>query len=69
MSDFQREPWHIHWYNYNKYTIPVIFTVIGTLIFTVFLDFRTGDINFESHITAINMLRIVMLASTYSRFT
>lgn len=56
MSDFQREPWHIRWYNYNKYTIPVIFTVIGTLIFTVFLDFRTGDINFESHITAINML-------------
>lgn len=56
MNDFEREPWHIRWYNYNKYTIPVIFTVIGTLIFTVFLDFRTGDINFESHITAINML-------------
>lgn len=56
MNDFKREPWHIRWYNYNKYSIPVIFTVIGTLIFTLFLDFRTGSIDFKSHITAINML-------------
>lgn len=56
MDDFKREPWHIRWYNYNKYSIPVIFTVIGTLIFTIFLDFRTGDIDFKSHLTAINML-------------
>ncbi|MDY0075579.1 MAG: hypothetical protein WC992_03460 [Acholeplasmataceae bacterium] len=56
MNEIQREPWHIRWYNYNKYSIPVIFTVIGTLIFTLFLDFRTAGINFQSHITAINML-------------
>ncbi|HOI84536.1 MAG TPA: hypothetical protein PLP48_00540 [Acholeplasmataceae bacterium] len=56
MHEFQREPWHIRWYNYNKYSIPVILTVIGTLIFTMFLDFRTSGINFESHITAINQL-------------
>jgi hypothetical protein len=52
----QREPWHIRWYNYNKYSIPVIFTVLGTLVFTLFLDFRTGDVNFLSHISAINVL-------------
>ena len=56
MHEIKREPWHIRWYNYNKYSIPVIFTVIGTLIFTLFLDFRTGSIDFRSHITAINML-------------
>jgi hypothetical protein len=50
------EKWYIRWYNYNKFSIPVIFTVIGTLIFTIFLDFRTGDIDFQSHISAINVL-------------
>jgi len=57
MNDgIKREPWHIRWYNYNKYSIPVIFTIIGTLIFTVFLDFRTGETNFVSHIAAISVL-------------
>ncbi len=57
MNDgIKREPWHIRWYNYNKYSIPVIFTLIGTIVFTIFLDFRTGDTNFVSHISAINVL-------------
>jgi len=55
-DEIKREPWHIRWYNYNKYSIPVIFTLIGTIIFTVFLDFRTGETNFLSHISAINVL-------------
>lgn len=56
MNDIQREKWYIRWYNYNKYSIPVYFTVIGSLIFTLFLDFRTAGIDFRSHISAINML-------------
>lgn len=50
------EKWYIRWYNYNKHSIPVIFTLIGTLVFTVFLDFRTGETNFLSHISAISLL-------------
>jgi hypothetical protein len=50
------EKWYVRWYNYNKYSIPVILTIIGSIIFTVFLDFRTGDIDFKSHISAINLL-------------
>lgn len=62
MNDLiHREKWYIRWYNYNKYSIPVIFTTIGTLIFTLFLDFRTGDINFQSHISAINVLTNQMI--------
>ena len=57
MSDnVHNEKWYVRWYNYNKFSIPVILTVIGTVIFTVFLDFRTGDIDFKSHISAINVL-------------
>lgn len=52
----QTEKWYVRWYNYNKYSIPVILTVIGSIIFTVFLDFRTGDIDFKSHISSINLL-------------
>lgn len=44
------------WYSYNKYKIPVIFTVIGSLIYTLFLDFRTQDFVFRSHISAISEL-------------
>ena len=44
------------WYSYNKYKIPVIFTVIGSLIYTLFLDFRTSDFVFRSHISAISEL-------------
>lgn len=44
------------WYSYNKYKIPVIFTVIGSLIYTLFLDFRTSGFVFRSHISAINEL-------------
>ncbi len=44
------------WYSYNKYKIPVIFTVIGSLIYTLFLDFRTNGFVFRSHISAINEL-------------
>lgn len=50
------EKWYVRWYNYNKYSIPVILTVIGSLIFTVFLDFRTGETDFKSHISAITLL-------------
>ncbi len=50
------EKWYVRWYNYNKYSIPVILTIIGSIVFTVFLDFRTGDIDFKSHISAINLL-------------
>ena len=50
------EKWYVRWYNYNKYSIPVILTLIGSIIFTVFLDFRTGDTDFKSHISAINLL-------------
>lgn len=46
----------IRWYEFNKFKIPVIFTVIGSLIYTLFLDFRTGDFVFRSHISAINEL-------------
>ena len=56
MTEIKREKWYVRWYNYNKYQIPVIFTVIGTLIFTLFLDFRTGGVDFKSHISAINVL-------------
>jgi hypothetical protein len=56
MNDIIREKWYIRWYNYNKYKIPVIFTLMGTLVFTLFLDFRTQGIVFESHISAINLL-------------
>lgn len=56
MPEMMREHWLKRWYNYNKYQIPVIFTIIGTIIFTFFLDFRTGDIDFKSHISAINLL-------------
>jgi len=56
MNDIQREKWIVRWYNYNKHSIPVYFTVIGSLIFTLFLDFRTAGIDFKSHISAINML-------------
>ncbi len=44
------------WYSYNKYKIPVIFTVIGSLFYTLFLDFRTLDFVFKSHISAISEL-------------
>lgn len=44
------------WYSYNKYKIPVIFTVIGSLIYTLFLDFRTTGFVFRSHISAISEL-------------
>ncbi|MCV2232263.1 hypothetical protein [Paracholeplasma manati] len=44
------------WYDYNKYSIPTIFTVIGSLIYTLFLDFRTNGFVFRSHISAINEL-------------
>jgi hypothetical protein len=44
------------WYSYNKYKIPVFFTVIGSLIYTLFLDFRTSGFVFRSHISAINEL-------------
>ena len=54
--NYKFENWYVRWYNYNKYQIPVIFTVIGTLIFTLFLDFRTGSIDFKSHISAINVV-------------
>ena len=46
----------IRWYEYNKYKIPTLFTLIGTLMFTLFLDFRTGDFTFRSHIASINLL-------------
>jgi hypothetical protein len=44
------------WYEFNKFKIPVIFTVIGSLFYTLFLDFRTGGFVFRSHISAINEL-------------
>jgi len=48
--------WMIRWYEYNKYKIPTIFTLIGTLLFTLFLDFRTGGFTFRSHIASIQLL-------------
>ena len=48
--------WMIRWYEYNKYKIPTIFTLIGTLIFTLFLDFRTNGFTFKSHIASIQLL-------------
>ncbi|MCU0105024.1 hypothetical protein N7603_05080 [Acholeplasma vituli] len=44
------------WYSYNKYKIPVILTIIGSLFFTLFLDFRTSGFVFRSHISAISEL-------------
>ncbi|MDY0209975.1 MAG: hypothetical protein RBQ91_01030 [Acholeplasma sp.] len=48
--------WMVRWYEYNKYKIPVIFTLLGTLLFTLFLDFRTGGFTFRSHIASIQMV-------------
>lgn len=48
--------WMIRWYEYNKYKIPVIFTLIGSLLFTLFLDFRTDGFTFKSHLASIQLV-------------
>jgi hypothetical protein len=47
-----------HWYSFNKQKIPMIFVLLGTIVFTGFLDFevQNTEIKLVSHIYAIQQL-------------
>ena len=57
-KDYVPLVWHKRWYSYNKQKIPMIFTLIGTIFFTAFLDFEVQgtSIKLSSHISALNKL-------------
>ncbi|MBN2503859.1 MAG: hypothetical protein JXB20_00775 [Bacilli bacterium] len=54
----RRQSWPRRWYSFNKQKIPAIFTTVGTLFFTAFLDFNVQgtEIKLESHIAALKQL-------------